>query len=39
LTTYANYLVDAVAFDGSTILLKSAGVAINLGDISEVIMN
>jgi flagellar basal-body rod modification protein FlgD len=39
LTTYANYLVDAVAFDGSTILLKSAGVAINLGDVSEVIMN
>ncbi len=39
LTTYANYLVDAVAFDGSTILLKSAGITINLGDISEVIMN
>jgi flagellar basal-body rod modification protein FlgD len=39
LTAYANYLVDAVAFDGSTILLKSAGVAINLGDISEVVMN
>jgi flagellar basal-body rod modification protein FlgD len=39
LTAYANYLVDAVAFDGSTILLKSAGISINLGDISEVIMN
>lgn len=39
LTTYANYLVDAVAFNGSTILLKSGGITINLGDISEVIMN
>lgn len=39
LTTYANFLVDAVAFDGSTILLKALGITIDLGDISEVVIN
>ncbi len=39
LTTYSNYLVDAVAFNGSSILLKSNGTTIDLGDISEVISN
>lgn len=39
LTTYSNYLVDAVAFDGTSILLKSGGTTIDLGDISEVISN
>jgi flagellar basal-body rod modification protein FlgD len=38
-TTYSNYLVDAVQFDGSTILLKSHDITIDLGDISEVIKN
>lgn len=39
LTTYSNYLVDAVAFNGTSILLKSDGTTIDLGDISEVIEN
>lgn len=39
LTTYANFLVDAVAFEGSSILLKALGITIDLGDISEVITN
>ncbi|MDQ1352522.1 MAG: flagellar basal-body rod modification protein FlgD [Acidobacteriota bacterium] len=39
LTTYGNFLVDAVAFDGSTILLKALGISIDLGDISEVVTN
>jgi flagellar basal-body rod modification protein FlgD len=38
-TTYSNFLVDAVAFSGSSILLKSNGVTIDLGDINEVILN
>jgi flagellar basal-body rod modification protein FlgD len=38
-TSYSNYLVDAVQFDGSTILLKSQDITIDLGDISEVIKN
>jgi flagellar basal-body rod modification protein FlgD len=39
LTTYSNYLVDAVSFDGTAILLKSGDTTIDLGDISEVIGN
>ena len=38
-TTYSNYLVDAVAFNGTSILLKSYGTTIDLGDINEVIQN
>ncbi len=38
-TTYSNLLVDAVSFDGTSILLKSGGTTIDLGDISEVISN
>lgn len=38
-TQYANYLVDAVKFDGSSILLKSQDLTIDLADISEVIQN
>jgi len=38
-TSYSNYLVDAVQFDGSSILLKSQDITIDLGDISEVIKN
>jgi flagellar basal-body rod modification protein FlgD len=33
---YANYLVDAVAFDGTAIILKSLGQEIDLADICEV---
>jgi flagellar basal-body rod modification protein FlgD len=39
LATYSNLLVDAVSFDGTSILLKSDGTTIDLGDISEVISN
>jgi flagellar basal-body rod modification protein FlgD len=39
LTTYSNLLVDAVAFSGTSILLKSDDVTIDLGDINEVILN
>jgi flagellar basal-body rod modification protein FlgD len=39
LTTYANLLVDAVAFDGTDIQLKSRGQTISLADVSEVILN
>lgn len=39
LTTYSNYLIDAVAFSGTSILLKSNGAVIDIGDINEVIMN
>lgn len=39
ITTYGNYLVDAVAFNGTSILLKSGGAAIDIGDISEVLKN
>ncbi|MCP5102660.1 MAG: hypothetical protein GY950_04740 [bacterium] len=39
LATYSNYLVDAVAFNGTSILLKSEDTTIDLGDISEVIKN
>lgn len=38
-TRFANYLVDAVAFDGSDVLLKSRGLTISLADVSEVILN
>jgi flagellar basal-body rod modification protein FlgD len=38
-TTYSNYLVDSVAFSGTSILLKSYGTTIDLGDINEVISN
>lgn len=39
ITTYANYLIDAVAFNGSNTLLKSNGATIELADVSEVIGN
>jgi len=39
LTQYGNYLVDAVKFDGTAILLKSEDATIDLGDIEEVIQN
>ncbi|MCP4213854.1 MAG: hypothetical protein GY765_04315 [bacterium] len=39
LKTYSNYLVDSVAFNGSSILLKSYDKTINLEDINEVIQN
>jgi len=39
LITYSNLLVDAVSFNGTSILLKSDGTTIDLGDISEVISN
>jgi flagellar basal-body rod modification protein FlgD len=38
-TTYSNYLVDAVAFNGSDTILKSKGATINVSDITEVINN
>lgn len=38
-TTHSNFLVDAVAFSGTSILLKSDDTTIDLGDISEVIRN
>jgi len=34
---YANFLVDAVAYNGTTVLLKSNGITIDLSDINEVI--
>jgi flagellar basal-body rod modification protein FlgD len=37
ITQYANYLVDSVKYDGSSILLKSRDITIDLGDVSEVI--
>lgn len=37
LTTYANNLVDSVAFQGQSITLKSGGRTITLADVSEVI--
>ncbi len=37
LTTYSNYYVDAVAYEGTSILLKSDTAIINLSDIHEVI--
>lgn len=37
LTTYSNYFVDAVAYEGTSILLKSGNSTINLSDIHEVI--
>jgi flagellar basal-body rod modification protein FlgD len=37
LTTYSNYYVDAVAYEGTNILLKSDNATINLSDIHEVI--
>jgi flagellar basal-body rod modification protein FlgD len=39
ITQYANYLVDSVKYDGSSILLKSGEITIDLGDVSEVIRN
>ncbi len=39
ITQYSNFLVDAVKFDGSAILLKSKDVTIDLANISEVIQN
>ena len=38
-TSYSNYLVDAVAYEGTNIMLKAGGVTIDLGDVSEVIRN
>ncbi len=37
LTTYSNFYVDAVSFEGTSILLKSDTAIINLSDIHEVI--
>ncbi len=39
LTTYSNYIVDAVAFNGSNTELKSKGASIDVADIIEVIKN
>jgi flagellar basal-body rod modification protein FlgD len=39
LTTYANLLVDAVAYEGTSIYLKSLDITIDLGDVSEVFQN
>lgn len=39
LTTYGNYLVDAVAFEGTSVFLRSGDFTIDLGDVSEVIGN
>jgi flagellar basal-body rod modification protein FlgD len=39
LTTYSNYLVDAVAFEGTSVYLRSGDFTIDLGDVSEVIGN
>ena len=39
LTTYSNYLVDAVAFEGTSVFLRSGDFTIDLGDVSEVIGN
>ena len=39
LTTYGNYLVDAVAYEGTSVFLRSGSMTINLGDVSEVIRN
>jgi flagellar basal-body rod modification protein FlgD len=39
LTTYANLLVDAVAYEGTSIYLKSQDTTIDLGDVSEVVQN
>ncbi len=36
-TTYSNYLVESVAFEGTEILLKSGGVTVNLDEIREVL--
>lgn len=38
-STYSNFVVDSVAYQGSNILLKSDGTTIDLGDVSEVIRN
>ncbi len=38
-TKSSNYLIDAVAFEGTSIMLKSEDATIDLGDISEVIKN
>jgi len=37
LTTYSNYFIDAVAYEGTSILLKSGNSTIDLSDIHEVI--
>lgn len=37
LTTYSNYFIDAVAYEGTSILLRSGNSTINLSDIHEVI--
>ncbi len=37
LSTYANYIVESVAFEGTAIWLKSGDATIDLGDVSEVI--
>jgi flagellar basal-body rod modification protein FlgD len=39
LTTYGNYLVDSVAYEGTSVFLRSGGITIDLGDVSEVIGN
>ena len=39
LTTYSNYLVDSVAFEGTSIYLKSQDTTIDLGDVSQVLNN
>jgi flagellar basal-body rod modification protein FlgD len=39
LKQYSNYLVDAVSYEGQSILLKSGSRTIDLADISEVIGN
>jgi flagellar basal-body rod modification protein FlgD len=39
LTTYGNLLVDAVAYEGTSVFLRSGDTAIDLGDVSEVIGN
>lgn len=38
-TTYSNYIVDAVAFSGTDIILKSGDIEIAVSDITEVINN
>lgn len=38
-TKYSNYLVDAVRYNGTSIMLKSGSKEIDLADISEVIAN
>jgi len=39
ITTYSNYLIDSVAFEGTTIYLKSGDNTIDLSDVTQVLNN